>query len=351
MSSSHDYEHVKALAMRTWNRIREDNLAPTPEVYELWYTYYARSNPEVIRVIDSSLEQNIRLDNEACHEVFNRFINEHKANERILSAGDEMSQTIHAITLKVENAKDQTQSYNAALANAKDSLAVASDKQALENILNNVSEETATVLEKNRQLEAELASAVLRMEGLQRDLDSARRDAMTDGLTGLANRKAFDREMEAVVQRTRLEGKAMALIMTDIDHFKKFNDTYGHQVGDQVIRLVAKALKDGVKGRDTPARYGGEEFGIILPETNILAAKVLAEHLRTAVEAKEIVNRATGESMGRITISMGVAELSVNESPDQLVERADEALYTAKKNGRNQVATSAATTVKGKSAS
>lgn len=350
MTNQHDYDHVKALSMRTWNRIREDNLAPTPEVYELWYTYYAKSNPELIRVIDSSLQKNIKLDNQACHEVFNRYINEHKANERILTAGDQMSQAIQDITLKVEDAKDLTQTYNTTLTNAKTSLANASDKKAFELVLENVSAETSSILEKNKKLEAELASAVVRMEDLQRDLDGARRDAMTDGLTGLANRKAFDRELEAQLNTARQHGRTMALIMTDIDHFKKFNDTYGHQVGDQVIRLVAKTLKDGVKGRDLPARYGGEEFAIVLPETTILAAKVLAEQLRKAVEIKEIVNRSTGESMGKITISMGVAELGINESPEQLVERADEALYTAKKNGRNQVATSAAGGVKGKTA-
>lgn len=126
--------------------------------------------------------------------------------------------------------------------------------------------------------------------------------------------------------------------MIDIDHFKSFNDNFGHQIGDQVLRLVARTLTDGVKGRDIAARYGGEEFAIILPETPLSAGVTVGNALRKAVATKDVVNRNTGEKLGRITMSVGVAEYVPQENISELIERADAALYTAKQNGRNQVA-------------
>ena len=96
-------------------------------------------------------------------------------------------------------------------------------------------------------------------------------------------------------------------MMTDIDHFKKFNDTYGHLTGDQVLRLVAMSVKQNVKGQDIAARYGGEEFAVVLPNTVLRSAITVADHIRRAVMAKELMKRSTGEHLGRVTISVGVA--------------------------------------------
>jgi diguanylate cyclase len=129
----------------------------------------------------------------------------------------------------------------------------------------------------------------------------------------------------------------MALVLTDIDHFKAFNDTFGHLTGDQVLRLVAIAVKQNVKGQDIAARYGGEEFAIILPSTTLRAALTVADHVRRAVMTKELMKRSTGEHLGRVTISVGVATLRNGETPQSLIERADNCLYAAKRCGRNRV--------------
>jgi diguanylate cyclase len=188
------------------------------------------------------------------------------------------------------------------------------------------------------KLEEQLDYSAHVMEELQRDLENVRREALTDGLTGLANRKAFDMEIKRISGEALESGKAYTLLMLDIDHFKSFNDNYGHQIGDQVLRLVARTLTDGVKGRDVAARYGGEEFVIILPETPIDAGVAVGNSLRKAVATKDVINRNSGEKLGRITMSVGVAEYYPGESIADLIERADAALYTAKHNGRNQVA-------------
>jgi diguanylate cyclase len=125
--------------------------------------------------------------------------------------------------------------------------------------------------------------------------------------------------------------------MADVDHFKSFNDRYGHLTGDQVLRLVAIAVKQNVKGRDTAARYGGEEFVIALPNTALQSAITVADHIRRAVMTKELMKRSSGERLGRVTVSIGVAVLRPNDSAQSLIERADNCLYAAKRNGRNRV--------------
>jgi diguanylate cyclase len=129
----------------------------------------------------------------------------------------------------------------------------------------------------------------------------------------------------------------MSLLMTDIDHFKTFNDTYGHLTGDQVLRLVALSVKQNVKGQDIAARYGGEEFAVILPNTVLRSAVTVADHIRRAVMSKELMKRSTGEHLGRITISVGVATMRPGDNAQSLIGRADACLYAAKRTGRNRV--------------
>jgi len=156
-------------------------------------------------------------------------------------------------------------------------------------------------------------------------------------LTGIRNRKAFDIELADAVDQARRTAEPVSLFMCDIDHFKSFNDTWGHQTGDQVLRLVAQCLSENVKGRDTAARYGGEEFAVILRRTSLSAALSLAEQIRTSVESKRLVKRSTGETLGRLTISIGVSEFVKNDGIADLLQRADACLYAAKNGGRNRV--------------
>jgi diguanylate cyclase len=129
----------------------------------------------------------------------------------------------------------------------------------------------------------------------------------------------------------------LALLMCDVDHFKAFNDRFGHLTGDQVLRLVAISVKQIVKGQDIAARYGGEEFAVALPKTALRSAIGVADQIRRAVMNKELMKRSSGERLGRVTISIGVALLQPADTPQSLIERADKCLYDAKRNGRNQV--------------
>jgi diguanylate cyclase len=143
--------------------------------------------------------------------------------------------------------------------------------------------------------------------------------------------------MAVAVREVAEESGPLCVLIGDVDHFKKFNDTWGHATGDQVLRLVAQCFKSNTKGRDTAARYGGEEFVVALPHTSLANAVTVAEHIRAAVESKKIVKRSTGETLGSITLSIGVAQYVADEPIGDTLARADACLYVAKRSGRNRV--------------
>jgi diguanylate cyclase len=193
-------------------------------------------------------------------------------------------------------------------------------------------------MEKNNQaLEERLSASKQEITALQENLDAVRNESLTDPLTSLSNRKYFDDTLAKAIADARARGEALSLMMTDVDHFKKFNDSYGHLTGDQVLRLVAISVKQNVKGQDIAARYGGEEFAVVLPNTVLRSAITVADHIRRAVMTKELMKRSTGEHLGRVTISVGVAALQPHDSAQSLIERADSCLYAAKRSGRNRV--------------
>ena len=190
----------------------------------------------------------------------------------------------------------------------------------------------------NHALEQRLNASKEEINQLQENLEAVRTESLTDPLTSLANRKYFDDSARAGDRAKRAErSEPLSLVMTDIDHFKTFNDTWGHLTGDQVLRLVAMSVKQNVKGQDIAARYGGEEFAVILPNTVLRSALTVADHIRRAVMIKELMKRSTGQNLGRVTISLGVATARKGDTAQSLIERADACLYAAKRNGRNRV--------------
>ena len=338
MDYPHDLKQAKSYAEQTFSRIFQENLAPTPDVYEVWYVYYAGISPEICRAIDILIANNQKITEDRCRDLYDRFISGDRNAEKVQNAGDQINATIQNVSGVVKDVHNATASYSGSLASVKERMRKVKNADEVQAIVQGVIAETHDMLERNQRLEEELDKSSELMQDLQRDLEQVRKEAMTDGLTGLANRKSFDAAISRITEEANDTQTPFTLLMVDIDHFKSFNDNFGHQIGDQVLRLVARTLIDGVKGRDVAARYGGEEFGIILPETTLSAGVTVGNSLRKAVATKDVINRSSGEKLGRITMSVGVAEFSPGEDLNDLIERADAALYTAKHNGRNQVA-------------
>jgi diguanylate cyclase len=190
---------------------------------------------------------------------------------------------------------------------------------------------------KNVELADKLAESSAEMEQLRVSLQEARSQALTDALTGVANRKRFDETLAMRRDEARHDGTPLALVLADIDHFKKFNDTWGHQIGDVVIRMVAASISRVALPDQLVARLGGEEFAIVMPRTTLHAAAQFSDGVRRAIHANRLRRKETQEIIGHISVSFGVACLRPGEDVAHLVARADECLYHSKRRGRNCV--------------
>ena len=251
-------------------------------------------------------------------------------NTRVL---DEIKQVITTIDAAAGSATSYSQRLNL----ASEKLAQANDGEALRSVIEHLVQGAKEMEHNNKKLETRLAASRQEIEQLQQNLEIVRTEALTDPLTTLSNRKYFDAALAKSIAEAQEKNEPMSLLIADIDHFKSFNDQYGHLTGDQVLRLVALAMKQNVKGRDVAARYGGEEFVIALPNTALQSAITVADHIRRAVMTKELMRRSNGERLGRVTISIGAAVLRPGDTAQLLIERADNCLYAAKRNGRNRV--------------
>lgn len=337
MVSENEIQKSKTIADKTMARLEKEGLAPTPETYSLWYNYYAGSDASVIRAIDVHEKTQKTFSEKDCSELYRNHILDLKSEEVMKKAEATIFTVLHDVLGIIGEVEGATGTYEASLKESSQDLTKVKSIDDLKKVMTAMVSDTKKMREKNKNLEKELSTSTSLMKNLRKEVETVKQEANTDGLTGIMNRKAFDKTLAGKIRENSQENRAMSLLMLDIDHFKKFNDTYGHQVGDQVLKLVARTLIESIKGKDTAARYGGEEFSIILPETNLTAAVAVANGLRRAVANKELVNKNTGDVLGRITISIGAAEAVRFESPSDLIERADKALYSAKQKGRDQV--------------
>jgi diguanylate cyclase len=244
---------------------------------------------------------------------------------------------IDQVMAMIDAAAGSASTYSASLSNVTNELIGAKDRDGLRQIVESLVATANEMKQNNEALEQRLTASKEEINQLQEHLAVVRTESLTDPLTGLANRKHFDERLAGSIEEANERSEALSLVMVDIDHFKAFNDTWGHLTGDQVLRLVAMSLKQNVKGQDTAARYGGEEFGVILPNTVLRAALTVADHVRRAVMSKELMKRSTGQNLGRVTISLGVATMHKGDTVQTLIARADACLYAAKRNGRNRV--------------
>lgn len=338
MSYVQSMDVAKKFADLALKRIQKFELLPTPENYEVWFVYYAKSDAELVKAVDSLLQENDgKISDDQCYSIFYDFLSGSREVEMASEAGNQIQKTIGNVNEIIVSTRERTQEFNRTLEVAGDK--IKSGHGDVDGLLSGIMSDTKDMISHNKDLEEMLEYSTRAMEDMRQDLEIARKEAMTDPLTGLSNRKAFDQEIRRLVKASNNaeDPHTFSMILLDIDHFKKFNDTFGHQVGDQVLKLVARTLKSGIKGRDVVVRYGGEEFVILLPDTNIQGGMKVAELLRNEVEKKEVINRVTGKVIAKITFSAGVAEYRKGEEHDDLVVRVDKAMYEAKQAGRNQI--------------
>ena len=333
-----DKERAQAFARDACAWLAQRNVPPTPENFELAYNFVSGEHPELRRTLESLVTNGCKFDASVMTILHQRYFRAPKDDDAMSDLGEKISAELNSVLQILETAGADHSAYGKALSKASGELGQGRLGDAgLKALIDGVVTATRAMESRSKTLELQLQTSSREVTELRDRLESVRKESLTDQLTGVPNRKAFDNELQESVERAIESGEPLSLVMCDIDHFKAFNDTWGHQTGDQVLRLVANCLSENVKGRDTAARYGGEEFVVILPQTELAGAVNLANQIRGKVESKKLVKKSTGDILGIITISCGVTQYDPNESAEDFVRRADECLYAAKRGGRNRV--------------
>lgn len=332
-------ERARALAETALANMARLNVAPTPGNFQIWYTDCAGWLPGLSRLLETLEQRAEAFTVERCAELYERFFGTGRQVRLIDETCQRIEATMAQLLGQVGGMSADAGSYSDKLETFSTELDQSGEVHQIRELISGILSETREMHNRASHLETQLADSSQQIEGLRSDLINAQREAHTDGLTGIANRKCFDLELHGATDEVTDTGQPLSLLLADIDHFKAFNDTHGHQVGDQVLKLVAQVLTKCVKGRDLAARYGGEEFGVILPETELEGARNVAEQIRKTVAKNRVRLKSSGQDLGAITLSIGCSQFQPGETLADLIRRADEALYQAKHHGRNCVIT------------
>jgi len=259
-----------------------------------------------------------------------------------LKKGDPMAQQFEsALTVIVKLIQahlEENSHYSDSLERANRDLPTLDKPEQIRAVVSLLIDENEKIQDKMSELSKNLESSREQVAKLRSNLAEANELGLRDPLTSLGNRRFFDANLVKEIDEAHSENSDMCLVLADLDHFKKVNDRFGHPVGDMVLKLFGELLSSNIKGRDTAARYGGEEFAIIFPNTKLRDAAQLIDDIRTQLETKQWMLSGTGQRIGMITASFGVACLRRGEDSEALLRRADAKLYEAKISGRNRVA-------------
>jgi diguanylate cyclase (GGDEF)-like protein len=249
---------------------------------------------------------------------------------------DELERQLGRLIVLIANHLEGSRDHVASLKEANASLASVTSASELREVVRSLISNSETNERQTRDLEVRLKRAQDQAAVLRKRLSRAEKLAALDPLTSLANRRRFEQFISAEVDQSHENGTPLCLILTDIDHFKRVNDTYGHSAGDRVLKAFADLLSRNARESDLVARYGGEEFAVVLPQTPMGDAFGIAERIRRLLERSDGPDERRLKEFGRLTASFGIAEILDGEPPSALIQRADQKLYEAKSNGRNK---------------
>ncbi|MDP6622351.1 MAG: GGDEF domain-containing protein [Alphaproteobacteria bacterium] len=315
----------------------EHGIAPHPTNFIIWYEYLRQSNVDLVKEIDGIIGAGEKFTASKSDELFESHFGSDQEVEAIVKTSDKIQSAVDYVLRSLGDAGTDASEYGRKLYDVSVNVGEDASQEQITDMVRFVLAETKQIIQKTHKLENRLQRSSQEIVGLRENLEEAKREALVDGLTGIANRKCLDMTLRSNVTEARAEGHNLSLLLLDIDRFKRFNDTYGHTIGDHVLRVVGQTLKNSVKGRDTAARFGGEEFCVVLPQTDLSDAVTLADQIRIQLATHELKNKKTNESYGTVTVSIGAAQYSGGEAVSELLERVDRALYSAKLSGRNKV--------------
>jgi diguanylate cyclase len=332
-----DFEYATSIAETAMRSMAEQRVPPTPNNFHVWFNYTLGAPPILKRAIDILIGNKRKFDAHTNREIYDSYVGTKASDDAVAY---EVSQQLHSVMAAARQflttAIDDNRTQMAAINDVTERTEAGVDPKLL---IENLMGELAKATTRATKLEVSFVEKSRELATIRDSLVKSEERAKTDTLTGLPNRRALEEFFRKAQIAAMEQDDPVSALLIDIDHFKRFNDEFGHGVGDQVLRLMAKVLREAVRDIDLPARYGGEELIVILPNAGLATGAAIAERIRRLVAECHISRRSTGEALPGITISIGVAQFVGGESMADLIERCDRALYLAKKTGRNRVVT------------
>lgn len=317
-------------------QIGKHGLPTNPLNYCIWYEYVSGKNEVLNAAIDRHLGSGQAFSEDVCQQLFNQYIAGGKEKVTAL-VREELTKIFTEIVGSIKTTDQNFSKSESNLKTINDAIVPSLSEADVQKIVNQIKIEIKNLKSSSSSFREQLEQATVEINQLKIKMTRYRNEALKDPLTRIDNRRSFEDKLASAIIQANTDKAELCLIMADIDLFKKINDTHGHLVGDNVLRMVAATIKESIKGKDLVARIGGEEFAVLLPDTPVEGAVKLADNMRRIFERLDLKKKNTGESLGRITLSFGVALYKQNEKSDEFVNRADKALYQSKRSGRNKV--------------
>ncbi|WP_051321459.1 GGDEF domain-containing protein [Chrysiogenes arsenatis] len=323
---------INDLTKKTLTLLSQKGIASSPDYYAIFFEYLAGMNTKLSDEIKQLAQKTPPFQSTDLDSLFNRYFSTNTVNPEAIQASTTGLDIIKAIFEKLQ----QFESFGIQKQRVLEELKVKilRGEEAPEVVVDMLVGEIEAVAVQNREMRGSLENSIQRLDEVTQKLNELTCASRTDHLTGLFNRRALSEFLDGHLTNTALH--PLSIILFDIDHFKRVNDTYGHLVGDHVLRQMAGELRHNVRDDDITARFGGEEFVVLLPKTNLGSAFKVAEKLRQQISLFDFGTDDAGQELGTITISVGVTTLKKGEAVDDFIARADRALYKSKQTGRNK---------------
>jgi diguanylate cyclase len=314
------------------------DIPPMPPFYQVWFAYLEKKNYDLSLEIEKRVSSQKPVDEYFLKDMHEKYFQVTQSVKRVEHFAVDMLQETNTLKTLAATFGSSAKEFRDDLSGLSQKVDKTTDRDPeAEEILSSLVGAAHKAIEQNSKLEENLARAIEQISSLQESIGKIVSDANTDPLTKLYNRRYFDTVAPKLLSAMRAEKKPLCFIVADIDHFRQFNDKWGHQIGDQVLKLVAHVLRENVKSQDLFARYGGNEFVLALPNKTLSGAAEFADNVRISIGKRKLVNKTTNDNLGRMTMSFGVVESLNSESPDELIKAADAAMSKAKEQGRDCV--------------
>lgn len=324
-------------AERALQMMKSLGVLPIPQHYSVFFAFAAGQPTGLVKELERAIAAKEHLGEEFLSKLYASYIADPQT-QAVQDSALNAKRILSEIMQSVGQFEGATAAFSKEISEQLDTMDERISEEMVRMLAQSLVDGAQAMKSSSESVSQRLAASQREIADLRENLAQAMTEAERDFLTGTYNRKAFDKRLNEAMVAAKAEKTELVLLMLDIDHFKSFNDSFGHLIGDEVLKIVAKTLVETLKGMDSVARYGGEEFAVILPKTPVGGGMVVAEAIRKSIAGKELKRKTTGENFGVITVSIGVASFRPEQdTPTSLITRADEALYRSKKGGRNRV--------------